>query len=410
MDKTRIEQDSVEVTLADSSVVFQVTTTIIEPGILPDTGLFVFSIIDPAEPKSDEFVRVAQPHDINFMLRDRDNAIAAGNEEYLYVKVVLQYPSLEVAIQAKAAIKSRIDSAISRWYQYQTEFVGVVETLHPGVDPEYEQALRDTYVAARDARVLAETAVEDADDAVIAAQVLLDHAQEISDIRKDETGFCTVANGTLWPQLQTGLGTFNTGAGALFTASKTFWTAAKAFDDIADIFYTASNTFWNDLILCYNFFPNTVAPPDPLGPQALYAFAAPNNHDWDNFYATLQGYDGNPTTFNTALTTYGTAVSTYGPHATPGTSLAAFQTVLDAYTTTSTLITSMDMALSTFCATVIAAYSAALVQVTQKEESVATAVNTKNEAEAELASAQETEDAALAAVQEVCPDFETTSV
>jgi hypothetical protein len=409
MDKTRIEQDSVEVTLADSSVVFQVTTTIIEPGILPDTGLFVFSIIDPAEPKSDEFVRVAQPHDINFMLRDRDNAIAAGNEEYLYVKVVLQYPSLEVAIQAKAAIKSRIDSAISRWYQYQTEFVGVVETLHPGVDPEYEQALRDTYVAARDARVLAETAVEDADDAVIAAQVLLDHAQEISDIRKDETGFCTVANGTLWPQLQTGLGTFNTGAGALFTASKTFWTAAKAFDTVSSSYFTSSWTFWDTIGACYNYFPGAIPPPDPLGPGTLYD-APPMNPNWADFYAALQAFDGSPGTFNTARVVFGTAVSTYGPHATPGTSLAAFQTVLDAYTTTSTLITSMDMALSTFCATVIAAYSAALVQVTQKEESVATAVNTKNEAEAELASAQETEDAALAAVQEVCPDFETTSV
>jgi hypothetical protein len=409
MDKTRIEQDSVEVTLADSSIVFQVTTTIIEPGILPDTGLFVFNIIDPAEPKSDEFVRVAQPHDINFMLRDRDNAIVAGDEEYLYIKVVLQYPSLEVAIQAKAAIKSRIDSAISRWYQYQTEFVGVVETLHPGVDPEYEQALRDTYVAARDARVLAETAVEDADDAVDAAQVLLDHAQEISEIRKDETEFCTTVNGTLWPQLQAGLGSFNTGAGALFTASKTFWTAAKEFDTVANTYYTDSWTFWDTIAICYNYFPNIIPPPDPLGPQALYD-AGPINHDWDNFYATMQAFDGSPGAFNTARAIFGTAVSTYGPHTTPGTSLAAFQTVLDAYTSTSTLITTMDIELSTFCATVTAAYSAALVQVTQKEESVATAVNAKNEAEAELASAQETEDTALAAVQEVCPDFETTSV
>lgn len=404
MDKTRIEQDSVETALADGSVVFQVTTTVTDPGILPDVGLFVFSIIDPAEPKSDVFIRVAQPRDINFMLRDRDNAIAAGDTEFLYFKVVLQYPSLEVAIQAKAAVKSRIDSAISRWYQYQTEFVGVEDTLHPGVDPEYEQALRDTYVAARDARVLAETAVENADDAIVAAQVLLDHAQEISEIRKDETEFCSTVNGTLWPQLRTELNSFYMGSNGLFTASKTFWIAAKAFDDIAGPFKTDSQTFWNTLIINYNAFPTVPPVPPYNGPPA------PPTDDWLDFYNTLKGYENTPTAFSTALTTYGTAVSGYGPHTTLGTSLAAFQTILDAYTSTDTLITSINFELTDFCSTAIAAYSAAVVQVTQKEAAITVAVNAKNEAEAELASAQETEDAALAAVQEVCPDFETTSV
>jgi len=404
MDKTRIEQDSIEVTLADGKTAFRVTTTVTDPGILPDTGLFVFTIVDPLEPKSDTFIRVAQPHDINFMLRDRDNAVAAGDTEFLYLQVAISYESIEVAVQAKTAIKSRIDAAISRWYVYQTEFVGVENTLHPGVDPEYEQALKAVYVTARDARVLAETAVEDADDAVAAAQVLLEHVQEISEIRKTETEFCAEVNTTLWPQVKLGWTAFNAGSGALYTASKSFWTSAKAFDDIADPFYSTSSTFWTNLIVAYNAFPTD--PPVPVynGPPA-----APTT-DWLTFYNELKGYDGVPAAFNALLTTYGTAVSTYGPHTSAGTSLAAFQTVLDAYTSTATLISSMTTAMDTFYTAATVAYSAAVAQVTQKEAGVTTAVNAKNEAEAELASAQETEDAALAAVEEICPDFETTSV
>jgi len=407
MDKTRIEQDSIEVILADGSAAFRVTTTVTDPGILPDTGLFVFTIVDPLEPKSDTFVRVAQPHDINFMLRDRDNAVAAGDTEFLYLQVALSYASIETAVQAKTAIKSRIDAAISRWYVYQTEFVGVENTLHPGVDPEYEQALKAVYVTARDARVLAETAVEDADDAVVAAQVLLEHVQEISEIRKTETEFCTTVNGTLWPQVKLGWTGFNAGSGALYTASKSFWTSAKAFDDIADPFYSTSSTFWNNLVAHYNSYPDGHA---GTGPGVVYTAGAPTNNAWDNFYSTIHGYDGVPAAFNALLTTYGTAVSTYGPHTSAGTSLAAFQTVLDAYTSTATLISSMTTAMDTFCTAATVAYSAAVAQVTQKEAGVTTAVNAKNEAEAELASAQETEDAALAAVEEICPDFETTSV
>lgn len=405
MDKTRIEQDSIEVTLDDGSTAFQITTSVLEPGILPDTGLFVFDIVDALEPKSDTFLRVAQPQDINLMIRDRDDAIAAGDEEYLYFRVVLQYPSLEVAVQAKTAIKSRIDAAISRWYQYQISFVGVAETLHPGVDPAYEQALKDTYVAARTARIAAEEDVETADDAITAAEVLLAHAQEISDIRKTETEFCTSVNGTIWPALQTGWATFYGKAhGGLFTLSRAFWLAADAFISEASNFSAVSDTFWTDLVDDYDTF---LGP----GPGNLYATAPPTNHDWDDFYATLQGYEGIPTIFNNgALNTFNTAVMNYGPHTTPGTALAAFQEALDDYTSISTLITTLDTELDAFCATATSAYSAALVAVTQKEAAVAAAINAKNEAEAELASAQETEDAALAAVVDCCPDFETTSV
>lgn len=403
MEKTRIEQDAVEVTLADGTTAYQITTTVLDPGVLPDTGMFVFNIVDPAEPKDDKFVRFGQPKDINFMIRDRDAAIAAGDEEYLYFRLVKQYPDLEVAIQAKAAIKSRIDASISLWYRYQEAFVGIIDSLHPGVDPEYELALENTYLEARDARIAAEGDVASAEVVLDAAEVLLAHAEEISGIRKDEADFCAEVNGTLWPDLLSIQGAYNPAVAALFTSSKSFWLSSQTFNDNSAVFYSDSSTFFNDLVVDYNAFPT--GPPNPSynGPPTL-------TPDWTDFYNTLKGYDGKPAAYNALVTAYETLVDGYGPYTTPATALGVYQTAYDSWSTPSTTVTNaITSALGTFCGAATAAYSAALVQVSQKETGVATAVAAKNEAEAELASAQAAEDAALAALRECCPDYQVPS-
>jgi len=403
MEKTRIEQDSVEVTLPDSTPAYQITTTVTAPGVLPDTGMFVFKIVDPAEPKDDAFQRVGQPKDINFMLRDRDAAIAAGDEEYLYFRLVKQYTDLEVAIQAKAAIKSRVDASIKQWYLYQTEFVGIVDSLHPGTDPEYEQQLENTYLAARDARIAAEEAVEDADTALDTAQLLLNHAEEIAGIRKEESDFCAEVNGALWPELLNLETVLGSALGVLFSDSKSFWLSSKTIKDESLTFYSDSSTFFNDLVVDYNGFPT--GPPNPAynGPPTLAT-------DWNDFYNTLKGYDGKPATYNALITAYQTLVNNYGPYTDPATTLGVFQTALNDYSSSVTLTTNaITSALGTFCGTATAAYSAALVGVSQAESSVASAVAAKNEAEAELASAQAAEDAALTALRDVCPDYEVPS-
>ena len=402
-DKTRIEQESIEVTLDDGTTAYQITTEVLEPGILPDTGLFVFRIVDPLDPKDDEFQRIAQPQDLNFMKRDRDQAITAGDDEFLYFKLVVQYDDLEVAIQAKAAIKSRIDSSISLWYQYETEFVGTAETLHPGVDPEFEQALKDAYKAARDARIAADAAVAEAEEALEDAQVALEHSEEIADIRKTEADFCLLANSTLWPQVQTGWGSFFGSANSLYADSKTLWNNANPFGAASDTFRDASETFFNDLILNYNSF-------TPGGPIAPYPTPPGATPQWFDFFNTFVGYDGTYDDYQILVTAFQSAVGTYGPHTVGGSSLGAFQTALDAYTTTTSLISSLNTALADFCATAAAAYNTALIDVSQKETAVTTSVAAKNEAEAEAASAQEAEDAALTAVTDVCPTFKTTDV
>ncbi len=404
MEKTRIEQDSVEVTLADGSTTYQITSTVTNPGILPNTGIFVFKIVDPAEPKDDVFERVGQPKDINFMLRDRDEAIAASDEEYLYFRLVKQYPDLEIAIQAKAAIKSRIDASIKQWYLYQTEFVGIVDSLHPGTDPEYEQALENTYLAAKAARVAAEDEVANAEVVLDATEVLLAHAEEIAGIRKDEADFCAEVNGVLWPDLLSQTSAFTSAAGTLFTDSKSFWLSSNTFKDDSDTFYGASSTFLADILSTYSLFAaglDPISPPNPGWPASPGATPA-----WIDMYNVLFGYAGKPAAYDILVTAYETLVGGYGPYTTPATTLGVYQVAVDGPLAASVVTTnSITSALGTFCGAATAAYSAALVSVSQKETNVATAVSAKNEAEAELASAQEAEDAALAALQECCPGY-----
>jgi hypothetical protein len=396
-EKTRIEQESIEVTLEDGSTAYQITTEVLEPGILPDTGLFVFRIVDPLDPKDDAFERVAQPKDINFLSRDRDQAILDGDEEFMYFKVVLQYTDLEVAIQAKDAVKSRIDSSISAWYQYETEFAGTEETLHPGVDPEFEQALKDAYKAARDARIAADAEVAQAEEDLEDAETALEHSQEIEDIRRVESEFCLLANETYWPVVQAQAAAIKAAGDSQYSANQSFDPAASLFDGEASTYESVSQAFLDSMIADYNAFPTS-------GPGTVYP-ASPSNSDWDDFFDDISAFDGTPGDFGTAQDVFSGALSTWEA------TFAAYLTAKNDYESTGApAITNLSAALTTFCSNASAAYSAAVADVSQKETDVATAVAAKNEAEANAASAQEAEDAALAAVREVCPSFETTDV
>jgi len=175
-------------------MVFEVTSTITDPGGLPFKDLFVLSITDPSDAKDDVLARVATPLDIQQtdpsspkyvrvagddlihisgdpfgriasiddltgLPRDRTDAIRRNRTEYLTSVMTEQYTTLTTADAAYKQILSRLSALVEGWRTSFTAFATNPSQLYnlpvPGVSVEAERTA--TYVAARDARIALET-------------------------------------------------------------------------------------------------------------------------------------------------------------------------------------------------------------------------------------------------------------
>jgi len=357
MEKTRIEQDCIQIVTPEGDTKYRITSTVIDKGELPFPNFFLFNIPNPDDPADDEFVRVAAPVDIQEVKTDRTLAVLSGDTQFLAISFVKMYTDLETAIEAKSAVRSRIDSAVSLWFTYDSEFRGSVDIDHPTVDPAYEEALKNAYAAARDARIAAATEVDDANQAIADAQVQLEHAIEIVSIREAEVDFCTKANQTYWAALQTAL---------------------TNYDGSIDTFFNDSKAFFNTMVTAYEKWSGTTYPGSP----------APTD-DWYDMWIDLGSYDVN------------------GPGSTV---LKVFRWAREAWTDESYNITKLNDELVDFCGTASSEYAGALGGKNAAEAALNAANVDKQEAEAKKDAAQQAEDEALAAVEAVCPDFDTSTV
>jgi len=213
---------------------YQITATCTVAGELPDVYLFCYDIVVPADAKQDAFVRVANPYDLEHVVVGRAAALAAGVTRFRTNEMVVRYVDLQLAVQAKAAIGSRIDTAILLWYTFKTDFESTTPPSidpHPTTDQELLQTLTDTYKAATTAREAAETAVVTAAAAVTAAIAAAANAAALVQVYARETTFCQISRVTYWASA-TGV---KAGATNLATASKTF------FNDLV-AWFNANNT------------------------------------------------------------------------------------------------------------------------------------------------------------------------
>lgn len=191
MEYTHVEQDCYGI-VVDNQDVFVMETAVKSAGELPRTQIFVYTIGRESDPATDKFARVGSPQDVQDLQPNRDDAIALQEPEYLTSEVNLDYPELTVAVQAKEALRTRINQLIKNWVAYRDNFEdrsGETQ-LFPTVDPDLEDSLKDNYVAARDATAAAEEDVEAADDALEDAQTELDHTLAILAIYDNELLFC----------------------------------------------------------------------------------------------------------------------------------------------------------------------------------------------------------------------------
>lgn len=232
---------------------YQITATCVTAGELPDCYLFVHDIVVPADAKQDAFVRVANPYDLENVVVGRAAAIAAGVTRFRTNEVVLRYTDLELAVQAKAAVGSRIDTAILAYYTFKTDFESASPPSidpHPTTDQELLQTLTDAYKATITAREAAEDAVVTATAAVTAAIAAAATAAQLVQIYARETTFCQTGRVTYWAST-TGV---KAGATNLATASKTFFNDQVAWFNTnnpgGDVYPDSSHSSGIWLALC----------------------------------------------------------------------------------------------------------------------------------------------------------------
>jgi hypothetical protein len=220
MTDTTVVMTSTTIALPNGSSVYQIDAEVTVKGDLLYPNIFVFQILDPLDTTRDTFVRVGTPYDLENIPLTRVAAIAASQEYFLSSTLQRRYSDLNTAVQAKDAVRSRIDNCVQAWQTYSTDFSGTDTNYHPTAEATYEQQLKDDYVDARDARVAADEAVALADAALVLAQDAVQDAVAISGIYRADLNFTEQSYVIYWAHYYLAATTFRSDMVNRFTAFK----------------------------------------------------------------------------------------------------------------------------------------------------------------------------------------------
>jgi len=249
MELTTIEQDRNEVLLPDGTKRYRIRTSVLAVGELPQLQIFVFEIKDAVDPSLDAFIRIGTPYDLDTFSPDRVTAVANGDAYYLSAEFMQDYRDLQLAVTAKDAIYSALDTLTNTWYTYTTSFQGADdESAHPSVSASYEQQLIDTYADAKETRVEAEAALVTATTDLTLSQADAASAAEITALYKNEKDFCTEF-GSTWTSYKAMVDSWY----VAYSVSSADQASATA---LADMLESIRNTFCNNAASQYSLAVN----------------------------------------------------------------------------------------------------------------------------------------------------------
>lgn len=132
----------------EGSNVYEIVTTCNVAGTLPDTSIFLLSIVTVDDPKDDTLERVIEVADISEFSTDRDAAIAAGDASWRAAALTLQFEDIETANAAWKEVESRITTLVNQVDAFNDEFetaLGGDVTVYPTVDLSEKNALIDAF-------------------------------------------------------------------------------------------------------------------------------------------------------------------------------------------------------------------------------------------------------------------------
>lgn len=246
-----VRQHRRSLTTLSGGTTYEITSSIVDAGDLPHPELFVVTIVDPADARSDTLARVATPADlrrsdpaapiyvrvdsgdtvrigtdtfariasltdITTLPRDRVIAVRRGFSEYLTSVVTHRFTNLQTADAAYRQIVSRLSTLVTDWRQAQSSFntSPYEDFTLPNGSLSVGAVRVATYTTAKSARTNAETArdaaqaaydaatancaSERAIHALLAADVLfLERArQRVNAITETATGTLVLTGGT----------------------------------------------------------------------------------------------------------------------------------------------------------------------------------------------------------------------
>lgn len=141
---------------------FVITNTMVSasiPAQLPHLFVFVLKIVTRDDPKDDALARVARISDLTTLPHGRTAGLASAagtGVEYLAVSAKVTYATLTEALDAKTAIKDRVNALINDWINFQANFNAPDPTPDnitlPTGDPSQLTALISVYRAAKEDR------------------------------------------------------------------------------------------------------------------------------------------------------------------------------------------------------------------------------------------------------------------
>ena len=139
---------------------YEIYTACTAAGSLPDTGIFLLSIVDAAGPKSDILVRVIQFGDTTTYSNNRETALAAGDIQWRSAEVRLIYNDIETANAAQKELSQRINTLVVNFDDVNSEFTVTNEIIiYPvTVNTTTQAVAKENYAKAHTAVVAAEAA------------------------------------------------------------------------------------------------------------------------------------------------------------------------------------------------------------------------------------------------------------
>ena len=200
-----VSQQTRQARTSSGALQYEILAEVTDAGDLPDKNLFVMTVVDREDPKTDTFARVATIADLgpvpptgDGLSADRPTALLLIPEpDTAYYRTNLAtfiYTDLATAVAAQDVLKSRLDELVTDWQTYLGQFVadGILHAVDVTDHPRYQQdaytALVQSYVTALATEATAKSTVDTAkaayDAAVLAAttaQAAVTQAQEIYD-------------------------------------------------------------------------------------------------------------------------------------------------------------------------------------------------------------------------------------
>lgn len=124
MTRTTLQQNCEALYDPSGTLRFQIASLLetAKPGDLPHEDIFVHAIQNTTDPKSDQFLRVANVLDLSQLPRGRDRAVSGGSREYLRRLFTVAYDDVDTATMAKSLIQTRVDNLIGDWIKYTNQF------------------------------------------------------------------------------------------------------------------------------------------------------------------------------------------------------------------------------------------------------------------------------------------------